>query len=213
MASNYTENLNLCQWAAEDPVLRTEFNADNAKLDAALGALADRPAIEIIRRWDNTTLGNQINIDLSDIDLSQYLWLRINFQHIPVTSTITAAAYINGLKDNSIYQTLDIPSTTGMSATTYAGMFDTAKPTATTHSLSGEFEFDCTAPWLFGRYRAFYYNGPEQRQWHRSGYWSAFPEKLKQEDVTSLQLAVMAGSGTLASGGQIMIYGQKLNQK
>ena len=36
MASNYTENFNLCQWAAEDPVLREDFNADNAKLDAAL---------------------------------------------------------------------------------------------------------------------------------------------------------------------------------
>ena len=36
MASNYTPNLNLCQWAAEDAVLREEFNADNRKIDAAL---------------------------------------------------------------------------------------------------------------------------------------------------------------------------------
>jgi len=39
MASNYTSNYNLCQWAASDKVLRTEFNADNAKIDAALKAL------------------------------------------------------------------------------------------------------------------------------------------------------------------------------
>lgn len=38
MASNYTENLNLCQWAAEDPVLREDFNADNAKIEAAINA-------------------------------------------------------------------------------------------------------------------------------------------------------------------------------
>ena len=35
MASNYTPNLNLCQWAEEDPVLREDFNEDNAKIDAA----------------------------------------------------------------------------------------------------------------------------------------------------------------------------------
>jgi len=40
MASNYTSNYNLCQWEANDQVLRTEFNADNAKIDAALGSLA-----------------------------------------------------------------------------------------------------------------------------------------------------------------------------
>ena len=40
MASKYTTNYNLCQWEASDKVLRTEFNADNAKIDAALGSLA-----------------------------------------------------------------------------------------------------------------------------------------------------------------------------
>ena len=43
MASNYTSNYNLCQWAASDKVLRTEFNADNAKIDAAVKAV-DRKA-------------------------------------------------------------------------------------------------------------------------------------------------------------------------
>ena len=36
MASNYTTNYNLCQWQPTDQVQRTDFNADNAKLDAAL---------------------------------------------------------------------------------------------------------------------------------------------------------------------------------
>ena len=35
-----TQNYNLCQWAAEDRILRSDFNADNQKIDAALGALA-----------------------------------------------------------------------------------------------------------------------------------------------------------------------------
>ena len=39
MASNYTEHVGLCQWEATDQVLRTEFNQDNAKVDAALDTL------------------------------------------------------------------------------------------------------------------------------------------------------------------------------
>jgi len=42
MASNYTSNYGLCQWAASDKVLRTEFNADNAKIDAAIKTVDTR---------------------------------------------------------------------------------------------------------------------------------------------------------------------------
>ena len=36
---NHTPNYNLSQWEAEDKVLRTDFNADNAKIDAAIKAV------------------------------------------------------------------------------------------------------------------------------------------------------------------------------
>ena len=41
MASNYTTNYNLCQWEPTDQVKRTDFNEDNAKIDAALKTLSD----------------------------------------------------------------------------------------------------------------------------------------------------------------------------
>lgn len=44
MATNHTEHYELNQWLATDQVLRTDFNADNAKLDAALHALAGQVA-------------------------------------------------------------------------------------------------------------------------------------------------------------------------
>ena len=40
MASNHTTNFELCQWQADDQVKRTDFNEDNAKIDAALNALS-----------------------------------------------------------------------------------------------------------------------------------------------------------------------------
>ena len=39
MASGQTTNFGLNQWAAEDKVIRTEFNEDNAKIDAALSTM------------------------------------------------------------------------------------------------------------------------------------------------------------------------------
>ena len=38
MSTNHTPNFNLCQWEANDKVLRSDFNADNQKIDAALKA-------------------------------------------------------------------------------------------------------------------------------------------------------------------------------
>ena len=38
MSTNHTPNFNLCQWEADDKVLRSDFNADNQKIDAALAA-------------------------------------------------------------------------------------------------------------------------------------------------------------------------------
>ena len=40
VASNYTTNYQLNQWEAADQVLRTDFNQDNQKIDAALAGLA-----------------------------------------------------------------------------------------------------------------------------------------------------------------------------
>jgi len=41
MASNYTEHYNLCQWEPTDQFVRTDFNEDNAKIDAALHGLSE----------------------------------------------------------------------------------------------------------------------------------------------------------------------------
>ena len=40
MASNHTAHFGLNQWAATDPVLREDFNADNQKIEAAMGGMA-----------------------------------------------------------------------------------------------------------------------------------------------------------------------------
>ena len=39
MASHQTTNFQLCQWEADDEVLRTDFNSDNLKIENALSAI------------------------------------------------------------------------------------------------------------------------------------------------------------------------------
>ena len=44
MATNHTEQYQLCQWLPTDQVRRTDFNEDNAKVEAALAGLASGKA-------------------------------------------------------------------------------------------------------------------------------------------------------------------------
>ena len=44
-----TQNYQLNQWEAADQVKRTDFNADNAKLDAALAQKADLSALAALQ--------------------------------------------------------------------------------------------------------------------------------------------------------------------
>ena len=57
MATNYTTNYDLCQWEPTDAVQRLEFNADNAKLDAALKALSD----QVVQKANQSALNTLIS--------------------------------------------------------------------------------------------------------------------------------------------------------
>ena len=63
MSTNHTTNYDLCQWEATDQVLRTDFNQDNAKIDAALAAKAEAAALNsltqtVSQKANQTTLNN-----------------------------------------------------------------------------------------------------------------------------------------------------------
>ena len=56
MASNHTEHFSLNQWQADDQVKRTDFNEDNAKIDAALNDLSGGLAAAQAEKADQTAL-------------------------------------------------------------------------------------------------------------------------------------------------------------
>ena len=114
MSTNHTTNYDLNQWEGTDKILRTEFNADNAKIDAALKANADAIAAEAAAReaGDETiaagncwvkvldlTLENattQWDVDMSAIDLTQYQKLTI-CPHLKGDDSYIANVRINNL--------------------------------------------------------------------------------------------------------------------
>ena len=72
-----TTNYQLNQWAKSDRVMMDDFNADNAKIDAALKAAAEAsPYVKLL----SVTLDTQCShwsIDVSGIDLRNYRKLEI----------------------------------------------------------------------------------------------------------------------------------------
>ena len=116
MASNYTTNYNLCQWQPTDQVQRTDFNADNAKLDAALATKAEAAALNSLTQTVNqkasqsalnalNTTVQQIQANLTKITFGTYTGDRTAFRVIDLGFTPSAlylrpeygsVLYING---------------------------------------------------------------------------------------------------------------------
>lgn len=92
-----TPNLQLNQWAATDPVVRTDFNADNAKIDAAVGA---NPWVKL-KEITTAAAAAQVDVDMSDVNISGYM-------DVIVCVKLKCATYmirVNGLAASGDYLT------------------------------------------------------------------------------------------------------------
>lgn len=77
-STNKTTNLRLNQWEGSDPVLRTDFNQDNSKIDQAVAA---RALVRLTGR-SLTAAAGSITVDLLDYDLTQYEALELTLAPI-----------------------------------------------------------------------------------------------------------------------------------
>ena len=87
---NTTDHYQLNQWEGTDRILRTDFNADNAKVDAAIAAVRD--ACPMVKLLDTSlqTAASQMTVSLPTAILDQYreLWAYMTL------SSDTTATYI-----------------------------------------------------------------------------------------------------------------------
>lgn len=72
-STNKTSNLGLNQWVLTDPLLMEDMNADNRKIDTAVGA---NPYVKLL---DTTLSSNaqQVDIALSTLDLTKYSSIKV----------------------------------------------------------------------------------------------------------------------------------------
>ena len=78
MAAELTQNYGLSQWAATDSFVRTEFNQDNAKIDAALKDLEDTKAEQsALNSLSAAVSGKASQTDLEDLSDTVDLKCRI----------------------------------------------------------------------------------------------------------------------------------------
>ncbi|MEH2939994.1 hypothetical protein [Lawsonibacter sp. JLR.KK007] len=106
MPTNYTSNYRLNQWERSDKVLMDDFNADNAKIDAAL---AFHPSAELICSVTVEEETTQLELDISQVDWSRYMALALiadtgeyNGFRVSMGSS-ERCAYMHSLSQNVYY--------------------------------------------------------------------------------------------------------------
>ena len=112
---NQTANFGLNQWVAEDRIMMQDFNSDNAKLDAALKAIADANPYRKIISVVTQTAAQQIDLVVSGIDFTQYYKIEL-FVDCP-TMTNGYLLRVNGISASSYIYNQISGSASGGSST------------------------------------------------------------------------------------------------
>ena len=88
MATNYTTNYQLNQWEPTDQVLRTEFNADNVKIETALdGKLS---TIEVVAEITTTSDAAYFSLDLTGVNWNQWSVVAVVSDPLPYTADFSS---------------------------------------------------------------------------------------------------------------------------
>ena len=88
MSTNHTANYDLCQWEATDQVLRTDFNEDNAKIEAALNSKLS--AIEVVAETTITSNAAYFSLDLTDVDWDQWSVVAVVSDPLPYAADFSS---------------------------------------------------------------------------------------------------------------------------
>ena len=197
---NRTQNYNLCQWEAADKVQRTDFNADNAKIDAALGGIAARvAALEAkqpveLRRIKLTGATKRITLSLSGIDVTQYDHLRLEFREM-VISAGSVGMLANGL--TSAYQ--------------YKSAYSNTSKTENQVTLSsagtslGNVDIYPLSNWILFRVNS---SSTPVSMEYLSGTWAwVIHWGLAYRNLNKLELIPTNAEASFAAGGEVVLYG------
>ena len=98
MATNQTTNYQLNQWEPTDQVQRTDFNADNAKIDATLAVLGHAQVLDAVTL---AQANNSFGFDISGIDWTACQMLLISVD-VPENSITRIMPWVCNLNQNTV---------------------------------------------------------------------------------------------------------------
>ena len=195
-----TEHLGLHQWETTDSFLRTDFNEDFAKIDAAVGTMEGHLAAVPVEKIASVSLAeksSQMELDLSGIDLSRYTCLRLVWYGVG-TARSTVCMRVNGLTGNIYYsQTVGSSSAQNDGNYLYLGALSEADYGGRGGGFADFFP-SCTA--LGG---ALFYT---TRPYYGSDHFAV--DGIALEELDSIQIYLSSG-GELKAGSRAALYGLK----
>lgn len=182
-----TTNYQLNQWENTDRILRTDFNRDNAALDAAL---AKKLELTPIREVVPSASANAIELDVSDIDFSQ--WRVVIMETALVGNQYDILIRPNGGTTGTYYHMKGTtPSTGALGSVT--SIDDGSLPTGQVIFLP----LYCPARKVTALIL------------HNLDFYCGSDTEVTFQDLTSLTLVPWSTKGTLGSGGKIAFLGVK----
>ena len=202
MASNQTANYGLSQWEATDQVVRTDFNSDNLKIDAALHDMAQTYAadMEELRgaQWWGKILEQTLTSDTADVTLTipdPGTWQMLSLQfsvsgptYVKISLNDGASFYYN-YSDGEVTEHTIINS--GTSALTMSG-------------CKVEF-FQGSGNSLYALYRVAYI-GSDYSNGSKNSSGSFLATDLPLSALTQIKLTA---TGNFEAGGHFVMYGLK----
>ena len=183
-----TPNFQLNQWSPEDYVRRTDFNADNTRVDRALS----RNKIEKLTEVVTTEATPEITVLLPGDDWSEYLELKVVFQMGNSGNSIYVR--LNDL-DTQTYYSLTSNSNTSSKATHLLQL-----PPAG-GGISGE---GCLMPFgmegtVCAQFQTVAVSGADFWEWPAYG--------LAPIEFAALEKIKFVTEGTFRAGSQVAVYG------
>ena len=188
-----TANYQLSQWDAEDRILREDFNSDNKKIDETMAALKAGNYFEKLADVTTTQSCQQLDVDLSGVDFTQYDRLII---HPMIKTDATNFGYLrlNGISDPAVYNR-------NVALATFYTMYD---------SGAGMGDLDLTlGPVITGRCRSSFQQTGSEEQQVGEGSVAIKPGTVTQENLRQLNF-YCANSCPVLPGTKVRVYGVRI---
>lgn len=204
MASGQTNNYELNQWSAGDPVLREEFNGDNARIEAALW---ENHRLNVLFDANLVSEESTIVIDLRQTKLTDYCFLELWAPTLLTGTSSSVAVRLNDI-DDSVYYSKTYSSIND-SSTNAITSFSTTQNEQGQYQSGGFIKINLFAHGLCGQTETQFsnYYSDEYRGINNKRMWGINPQYVSRETLTHLTIS---SSSPLLPGSRILLFGLRV---